>query len=95
MREWKKLDASIQAKFIKKLKERLNEPHIVASQLSGCENHYKIKLRASGYRLVYEVIEQEICVLVIVIGKIDKNALHRKDGNRKIKAAISNCIDDF
>ncbi len=62
LKEWKKLDSSIQLQFKKKLKERLQEPHIKASHLSGFENHYKIKLRASGYRLVYEVIDQEICM---------------------------------
>ncbi len=64
LKEWKKLDGSIQSQFKKKLEERLQEPHTKASQLSGFENHYKIKLRASGYRLVYEVIDQEICVMV-------------------------------
>ena len=44
--------------------ERLIEPHVVKSQLYGVKNHYKIKLRAAGYRLVYEVLEKEICVLV-------------------------------
>lgn len=85
LREWKKLDGSIQLKFKKKLKERLNEPHNVASQLSGFENHYKIKLRASGYRLVYEVIDQEICVLVIAVGKRNKTEVYKKARNRAEK----------
>ncbi len=29
----------------------------------------KIKLRTSGYRLVYEVIDDDLVVMVIVIGK--------------------------
>jgi mRNA interferase RelE/StbE len=78
LKEWGKLDGSIQAQFKKKLTERLNEPHIAASQLSGFENHYKIKLKAGGYRLVYEVIDQEICVLVITIGKRDKNEVYKQ-----------------
>lgn len=85
LKEWKKLDASIQAQFKKNLKERLEEPHSKASQLFGFENHYKIKLRASGYRLVYEVIEKEICVLVIAVGKRDKNIVykHAKERSKK------------
>ena len=55
LKEWKKLDNSIQAQFKKKIKERLESPHVPGSQLSGFENHYKIKLRASSYRLVYEL----------------------------------------
>jgi len=73
LKEWKKLDNSIQAQFKKKLKERLKSPHVPGSQLSGFENHYKIKLRASGYRLVYEVVDKEVYVLVIAVGKRDKN----------------------
>jgi mRNA interferase RelE/StbE len=65
LKEWKKLDSSIQSQFKKKLAERLIKPHIPSSKLSGFENHYKIKLRASGYRLVYEVIDDEFFVLVL------------------------------
>ena len=54
-----------------------------SSQLSGFENHYKIKLRASGYRLVYEVIDEEIYVLVIAVGKRDKDTVYKKAKNRK------------
>lgn len=85
LKEWKKLDGSIQSKFKKKLKERLNEPHNPASQLSGFENHYKIKLRASGYRLVYEVIDQEICVVVIAVGKREKNEVYKQAHTRTKK----------
>ena len=85
LREWKKLDDAIQLQFKKKLKERLNEPHNVASRLSGFENHYKIKLKVSGYRLVYEVIDQEICVLVIAVGKRNKKEVYKKARNRAEK----------
>ena len=83
LKEWKKLDNTIQSQFKKKLKERLNSPHVPGSQLSGFENHYKIKLRASGYRLVYEVVEEEIFVYVIAIGKRDKNEVYKKAKKRK------------
>jgi mRNA interferase RelE/StbE len=73
LKEWKKLDSSIQSQLKKKLMKRLEEPHVPASRLHGFENHYKIKLRASGYRLVYEILECEIVVLVVAIGKRDKN----------------------
>ena len=83
LKEWKKLDSSIQDQLKKKLKERLQNPHVPASQLYGFENHYKIKLRASGYRLVYEVIEKEIVVHVIAVGKRDKNLVYKKASKRK------------
>ncbi len=83
LKEWKKIGNTIQTQFKKKLIERLNTPHIHASQLSGFENHYKIKLRTSGYRLVYEVIDEEICVLVIAVGKRDKNLVSKKNSKRR------------
>ncbi|MCA1765764.1 MAG: type II toxin-antitoxin system RelE/ParE family toxin [Desulfobulbaceae bacterium] len=83
LKEWKKLDSSIQTQFKKKLKERLQQPHMPGSQLSGFENHYKIKLRASGYRLVYEVVGNELFVLVVAVGKRDKNTVYKKAAERK------------
>lgn len=78
LKEWKKLDNSIQSQFKKKLAERLEKPHISSSKLSGFDNHYKIKLRSSGYRLVYEVIDNELFVLVIAVGKRDRNRVYKK-----------------
>ncbi len=83
LKEWKKLDNSIQIQFKKKLKERLSFPHVPISLLSGFENHYKIKLRASGFRLVYEVVDKEICILVIAVGKKDKKQVYKKARKRK------------
>ena len=83
LKEWKKLDASIQGQFKKRLKERLQQPHSPGNRLSGFENHYKIKLKASGYRMVYEVIDHELFVLVIAIGKREKNAIYKKAATRR------------
>jgi mRNA interferase RelE/StbE len=83
LKEWKKLDAAIQGQLKKKLKERLQNPHVQSSRLHGFENHYKINLRASSYRLVYEVIDKEIIVLVIAVGKRDKNLVYKKAAKRK------------
>ena len=83
LKEWKKLDPSIQSQLKKKLRERLQNPHVPASRLLGFENHYKIKLRASGYRLVYEIIADEIVVLVVAVGKRDKNLVYRKASKRE------------
>jgi len=82
LKEWKKLDSTIQSHLKKKLKERLQNPHVPASCLHGFENHYKIKLRASGYRLVYEILESEIVVLVVAVGKRDKNLVYKKASQR-------------
>ena len=82
LKEWKKLDSTIQSQLKKKLKERLQNPHVPASRLHGFESHYKIKLRASGYRLVYEILGSEIVVLVVAVGKRDKNLVYQKAAKR-------------
>ncbi len=82
LKEWKKLDYSIRAQLKKKLRKVVKSPHIPANHFRGFENHYKIKLRASGYRLVYEVIENEICVLVIAIGKRERGEVYKQAKKR-------------
>ena len=82
LKEWKKLDNTIRTQFKKKLKERIKSPHIPNSRLSNFENHYRIKLKTSGYRLVYEVIDKEISVLVITVGKREKNSVYKKAWKR-------------
>jgi mRNA interferase RelE/StbE len=52
LKEWKKLGHTLQVQFKKKLKERLENPRVPASQLHGRKDVYKIKLRGAGYRLV-------------------------------------------
>lgn len=82
LKEWKKLDNSIQTQLKKKLRERLEKPHVLSNKLRGFEAAYKIKLRASGYRLVYEVDDEEITVLVIAVGKRERSAIYKKARER-------------
>lgn len=76
-KEWKKLDATIQTQFKKKLRERLDNPHVPTAKLSGMPNCYKIKLRSAGYRLVYEVRDAEIVVSVVAVGKRERNTVYK------------------
>ncbi len=71
LKEWRKLDPHIQAQFKAHLKQRLENPHVPASRLRGDKHFYKIKLRLVGYRLVYEVEDEEITVYVITVGRRD------------------------
>jgi len=41
------------------------------------EDCYKIKLRSVGYRLVYQVRDNEITVSVVSVGKREKNAAYK------------------
>jgi mRNA interferase RelE/StbE len=82
LKEWEKLGASVRSQFKKKLSERLGNPHVPASRLSGLENCYKIKLRAAGYRLVYRVDEREVIVIVVAVGKRDRHLVYKLAAGR-------------
>lgn len=75
--EWRKLDGSIRTQLKKKLAERLQSPRVPSAKLSGHPDRYKIKLRTLGYRLVYEVRDEQVLVIVIAVGKRDRNAVYR------------------
>ena len=76
-KEWDKLDYSVKLIFLKKLKERLKYPHVKSSRLRQLKDCYKIKLRRAGYRLVYQVRDNELIESVIAVGKRDKNKAYR------------------
>lgn len=77
LKEWRKLPADIRNQFKKKLAERMINPHVPASRISGRRNRYKIKLRACGYRLVYDVNDTALLLLVIVTGKREAGEVYR------------------
>lgn len=42
----------------------------------------QVKLRSSGYRLVYQVIDQEVVVFVVAVDKRERNQVYRKASER-------------
>jgi len=81
-KEWDKLDNSIKVQFKKKLGKCLENPHIPANKLCDFDSAYKIKLRSSGYRLVYEVDDQDVIVFVIAVGKRENSVVYDKAKSR-------------
>ena len=76
-KEWDKLDESVKEPLRRLLKKRLDAPHVPSAALHGdLVNCYKIKLLKQGYRLIYQVIDMRLVVLVISVGKRDKNAVY-------------------
>ncbi len=69
-----KLGETVKSQLKEKLREVLSNPHVENSalrgKLSGC---YKLKLKNSGYRLIYKVEDENLIVLVLAIGKREKN----------------------
>lgn len=83
LKEWKALAAPIKDQFKKKLAERLENPHVPSARLSGLKKHrYKIKLKSLGYRLVYQVEDQQIVVIVVAIGKRKGDEAYRLAAKR-------------
>jgi mRNA interferase RelE/StbE len=80
--EWRKLDGTVSGQFKKKLAERLLHPRVPAARLAGHKDRYKIKLRSVGYRLVYEVREAVLLVIVVAVGKRERNAVYRVAAKR-------------
>ena len=74
--EWRKLDGSTREQFKNKLAERLDAPRVPAARLSGHPDRYKIKLRSVGYRLFYEVRDEELIVVVVAVGKRERSAVY-------------------
>ena len=50
--------------------------------MQGSSHRTKIKLRAAGFRLVYEVHDRELLVLVVTVGKRERHALYRQADQR-------------
>jgi len=85
LKEWEKLDRPIREMFKKQLEKRLEDPHIATARLRGkdMQNTYKIKLRDAGYRLVYEVVDQTVTVIVLSVGKRDKSRAYKAARHRR------------
>ena len=77
LKEWRKLDPATRDQFKTKLAERLQNPKIPSARLHGAKERYKIKLRNAGYRLVYEVRDREVLVLVVAVGKRERNEVYK------------------
>lgn len=82
LKEWRRLDGSIRAQFKEKLAERLETPRVPAALLSGQKDRYKIKLRSAGFRLVYEVRDRQLIVVVVAVGKRERNAVYKAAAKR-------------
>ncbi|MCH9739607.1 MAG: type II toxin-antitoxin system RelE/ParE family toxin [Epsilonproteobacteria bacterium] len=85
-KELAKLNRSVQILFTKALKKILKSPelgldlgHKNSLDLSGLKKMYFDNKR---YRIVYEVLEDEILIHLVAIGKRDKMDVYRKAGER-------------
>ena len=75
--EWGELDKSVRERLKAKLAERLENPRVAKDRLSGQRNRYKIKLKKPGVRLVYEVDDNRVFVMVMGVGKREGDEVYR------------------
>lgn len=78
-KEYRRLDPVIKRQFKKKLiklckrQESPSPSHAISGMPSG---YFKIKLKRSGFRLVYRYQEAKLVVYVISVGKRDRNIVY-------------------
>lgn len=77
LKEWHKLGDTVREQLKKKLAEVLVNPRVEANRLHSLPDCYKIKLRSSGYRLVYQVIDHEVVVFVVAVDRRDRRLTAR------------------
>ncbi|EBM5602504.1 type II toxin-antitoxin system RelE/ParE family toxin [Salmonella enterica] len=82
LKEWQKLGETVKKQFRKKLVDVLSNLRVESARLRELPDCYKIKLKTSGYRLVYQVQDDVVLVVVIAIGKREKSAVYRQADKR-------------
>jgi len=76
--EWRALDGSVKEVLRKLLKKRLEQPRVPGAELHGpLRDCYKIKLLKQGYRLVYQIEDDVLVVLVLAIAKREDSVVYR------------------
>ncbi len=71
-----------------KLQQIVQNLRIESARLSDLPDCYKIKLKASGYRLVYQVRDSVVVVYVIAIGKRERKRpfiIRRINGSKRYR----------
>ena len=81
-KEWDKLGSTLREQFKRKLAERLRHPRVQADALHGMPDHFKIKRRAAGYRLVYRVEDERVTVVVVAVGRREHSDVYESAKDR-------------
>lgn len=69
-KEWEELTTTTQTQLKKKLSKLLENPHIPKNRLKGdLAGFYKIKLLKAGVRLIYQVKDEQLIILLLAVGK--------------------------
>lgn len=94
LKEWNKINYSIQKLFQRKLSSIVLNPIIVNNRLHGRLSHcYKIKLKRAGYRLVYEIRCQTIVLIVWAVDKRDDEKVYDSAISRLREISVEECTE--
>lgn len=86
--EFRVLDGAVRATLKKLLAKRLDQPHVPGGELHGdLAGCYKIKLRRQGVRLVYQVEDDKLIVIVLAVDKRGDNLLYKSALGRIVRSA--------
>lgn len=77
------MDSEVKKHFKNKLSKVLENPKVEANKLRDLPDCYKIKLRKSDHRLIYQVQDSRIVVFVVAIGKREKLKAY-KDASKRV-----------
>lgn len=83
LKEWRKFDRSTRDQFKSNLSEHLSNPRVPSAKLAGHKDRYQIKLRSVGYRLEYEVRDNELIVIAVAVRKRERNAVYLATAKRQ------------
>lgn len=73
-----RLGTADQRQLAAKLKERSANPRVPADAVREISDGYKIKLRSSGIRLIYQVRDGQVVILLLAIGKRERLEAYRE-----------------
>jgi mRNA interferase RelE/StbE len=76
-KQFDRLDVALKQQLAKKLKSRTVNPRVAGDRLSGMPDCYKIKLRSSGIRAIYQVRDGALVILVLAVAKREKDEAYR------------------
>ena len=81
---WSKLDHNTRHRLARRLAERQERPRIESAALRAMPNCYKIKLKSPGIRLVYRVEDDRLVILVLAIGRRERDEAY-VEANRELR----------
>jgi mRNA interferase RelE/StbE len=72
-----RLATADQRQLARKLKARCENPRVPADRVREIPEAFKIKLRSSGIRLIYQVRDQQLHILVLAVGKREREEAYQ------------------